>query len=140
MTWPDFDAALYTKLANDAGVAALVAAKIFADAADALQLRDAVNEGLPYIVFNQAGGGPGNAWATETASVLYRVDSRHGTRAGAATLHAAVYAALHKQTLTISGWANYWLACERQQSFIDEEGKQAVYRRVWDVRIKVSEE
>ena len=130
---PDLDTSIYNILANDAGVAALVSAKIY-------NLQAPFGSALPYLVFYEAVGIIPNITPRDTLDDTYRIESRAGTRAAASGLHLAVYTAVHEQALTITGWSNYWLVCERSQRFIENVDGAQYWRFVWDIRAMASKD
>lgn len=133
MAIPDLDEAVYDALTNDAGVSALVSSRVY-------NLLAPSGSELPYIVFYIASGVIPNAVPHEQLNYVYRVDCWAYTRALAEDMSQAVYTALHKQTLTLTGWTNYRMQCEQEQRLLETfEGRQ-YHRNVWDVRILASKD
>ena len=100
-----FNTALRTKLVDNAGIAAIVGARVYAD----LATDDAA---LPYIVFNvNSGRELDRAWGVEERIVVYSVLGWTDDEAGlekAVQMADAIYAALNRQTLTLGdGWTFY---------------------------------
>ncbi len=133
MSWPSLAGALFSKLNNDAALTVLIGSKIYS-------LEAAEGTALPYVIFYVTAGLVPNIVPRETLNQVYSVESRATTRGLAEDVHQAVYAALHKQTLTISGWTNYWMACERAYEFSEQLGGVTYYRFVWDIRISASKD
>lgn len=67
---------------------------------------------LPYVVFYLASGLIPNSVPRDTLNFVYRAEGLATTRDSAEAIHQQIYAALHEQTLTVTGWTNYWTACE----------------------------
>jgi len=69
---------------------------------------------LPYVVWNVQGGGDDNLTAHRTKNVLVFVRGYSSVSAAAAgTIDTQADALLHDQTLSVTGWANFWLAREQ---------------------------
>lgn len=122
MAEPNVDAALYTKVTGDAGVAALVGTRVYYGQAPA-------GSEMPRVIFAWAGGGEQNTCPRRMINLVYRVEAIAETKAGAVALDSAISSALHEQELTISGWQNYVL--DRENTYRPPvenlEGRQ-VYR------------
>lgn len=129
MAWPDLDSSVYTQLVNDGAITALVSTRIYSS--------QAPNEAAkPYIIFYLAAGGPENITPTASFNVIYRVESVAEDPDDAQTILEAVFNSLDGTALTITGYTNFWTACESPRHFVDNiEGKQ-IYRRVIDCRIR----
>lgn len=147
MTYPDVGAAIRALLIADSSVTTLVGTsppKVFPHQAPAWV--DNLG-GLPYILYYSAGGGLMNLQNRNSLNLLFRVESRAdkddstSARGRTMTLHQAVFGALHKQSLTLTGWTNYWLMCSSHMEFLEQpkDGNQ-YYRMVWDIEIKASED
>jgi len=72
-----------------------------------------------YAVFQWQGGGDENDTPTRSRSVLYTVRCIADSQATAATLAGLVDDVLHNQTLTISGYSNYWTAKEQDLNLLE---------------------
>lgn len=134
---PDIDQALYTALCAGTAVTMQVggttAPRIYNHQAPAGVSR-------PFILFYEASTVVPNRTPHHDLDSLYRVEVVADTRATAEAIRGATYAALHRQTLTVSGYSNYQLEATRNTSLVDNiDGKQ-VFRRVMDVRIRLSKE
>jgi hypothetical protein len=109
------DAAIYSKL-NTSGVTSLLAngsASIFA-------LQASEQATLPYIVFSVTGGGDDNLDARRTKDMVYFIRAySQVSKAQAGSIDSAIDTALHLQTLSPSGWANYWTAREEDLSAVE---------------------
>lgn len=133
MALPGLDAAVRAKLVGASGVTALVGQKVY-------NLQAPAGGTLPYLIFYQASGIIPNLQPRDTLDYVFRVDCWSASGSGAIGLSGAVYDALHEQTLTLSGWTNYWMVCEQEQSLIQDVSGVQYYRRVWDVRIRASKD
>ena len=67
---------------------------------------------LPYVVFSKQGGGPENTHADDARDLLYFVRGYATTGQAAGAIDDAVSALLHRKSITVSGWRNFWLARE----------------------------
>lgn len=130
-TYPSLDAAVFSLLSGATAITDVVGTKIYN-----LQAPSGVS--LPYLIFYLGSGVIPNTEPRDTINNVYRIESRQTTRAGAETLHNAVYSAVHEQALTIAGWSNYWLVCEGEQRFVENVSGVQYWRFVWDVRIRAS--
>jgi len=98
------DDGLYDKLAGHAALTTLVSTRIY---------RDAAPEGatLPYVVFLHQAAGEENMTPARSLNPLYQVRGVSSVSADeAGDIADAIDGALHMQTLTVSGWTNYWTA------------------------------
>lgn len=102
------DAAVYSKLQ---GTTAITSQLSGTTAIYSVQAKD--GEALPYIVFNIQGGGDENMDAHRTKNIIMFVRAYSQTsKAQAGSIDSAVDTAIHRQSLTVSGWANFWTARE----------------------------
>jgi hypothetical protein len=98
------DDAMYDKLAGASGVTALVSTRIY---------RGAAPQGAtaPYVIYAVQAGGDENLTPADSINLLYQVRGVSKVSAAeAAQIGDAIRAALHRQTLSITGWTNYWMA------------------------------
>lgn len=95
--------------------------------------------GAKYCVFQWQGGGDANESPTRMREVLYTVRGVATTKAAAGSIDAAIDAALHNQTLTVTGWTN--ILCMRGQdiNFVEQDAggvnrfhAGAIYRIIID--------
>lgn len=93
----------------------------------------------PYVIFQQQGGGDVNDTPIRSRNILYTVFGCARTPEAAAAIDRDIDATLHNQTLTVSGWSNYWLARETDVQFVelDAAGLEifrtgAIYRAMMD--------
>ena len=74
---------------------------------------------LPYVVFSQQGGGPENTHADDARDLLYFVRGYATTGKAAGDIDDAISALLHRKSITVSGWRNFWLARETDYEFVE---------------------
>ncbi len=109
------DTAIYSKLQSSSGLTSLLSGT-----ASIYSVQAPENAALPYVVFSIQGGGDENMDKHRTKNLVYfiRAYSKVG-QAQAGSIDAAVDAALHLQTLSPSGWANFWTAREEDLSAVE---------------------
>lgn len=132
MSLPNLNKALYEALVGNGAVAAIVGTKVY-------NTQVTANVTPPYLVYYLVSGYSMNWVAHDIFSYTYRVDAWQTTAKLARTLSEAVFDALHQQTLTVSGFNNYWMAVHREQSFIENVSGSQWYRHVLDIEIKCDE-
>ena len=72
------------------------------------------NATLPYVIFNLQAGGNENLTPKERLNELHYIRGySDNSAAEAGTIAAQVNNLLHKKTLSVEGWANFW--CQREQ-------------------------
>lgn len=82
-----------------------------------------------YVIFQWQGGGEENDTPTRSRSVLYGVYGVANQQSEAAAIDSLIEDALHEQTLTITGWANYQCVRETDINVVDpNSGMVAKYR------------
>ena len=109
------DAGIYSKLQTTSGVTSLLAGTTAIYAVQAPE-----NATLPYIVFNVQGGGDDNLDPRRTKNLVYFIRAySQVSKAQAGSIDLAVDTALHLQSLTVSGWANYWTAREEDLAAVE---------------------
>lgn len=75
---------------------------------------------LPYVVFNLQGGGADPQLPTDAINVLYYIRGYSKISAAAAgSIATQVDALLHGQTITVSGYTNYWCNHESEIELIE---------------------
>lgn len=84
----------------------------------------------PYVIIQWQGGGDENDHSTDSTNLIYTVKALASTALLAAQIMAACDALLHKQTLTVTGWTNFWLRRETWVSYaeVDPVGKATYHR------------
>lgn len=75
---------------------------------------------LPYIVFNQQGGGDTNDTPRRNKDLVYQVRAvADSSYRYAGLIDNAVDDLLHGVTLTVSGWSNWWTMREQDIEFVE---------------------
>lgn len=74
-----------------------------------------------YVIFQWQGGGDENQSPHRTRNVIYTVRGVARTQADAATIDGLIDDLLHHQTLTVSGWTNFWTARESDVNFVEQD-------------------
>ena len=90
---------------------------------------------LPYVVFQWQGGGEQNLTPSRIRNVVYTVKAVAYAKSSATAIDTQIDAALHDQTLSVSGWTNWATTREDdvQYAEVAEDGRVvwhigAVYR------------
>lgn len=74
---------------------------------------------LPYVVFSLQAGGPENITPSDIQSHVFYIRAYATTNASAQALNGYIDALLHKKTITVTGYTNFWTA--READVIMEE-------------------
>jgi hypothetical protein len=78
------------------------------------------NATLPYVVFSFVGGGADNLTPKERENLLIFVRAYSGSSAAqAGSINAQIRNLLHKKTLSVSGYSNFWCQKETHLENID---------------------
>jgi hypothetical protein len=77
------------------------------------------NASLPYVVWSYQGGGPTNDYPHDSRSEIVFVRGYAVTPALAGTIDAQISSLLHRGTLTVSGYTNWWLARDADVALIE---------------------
>lgn len=67
---------------------------------------------LPYVIFSHVTGGPENDCPSDRRTALYLVRAFASTHVKAKTIDEKVDALLHRQSLSVSGYTNWWTVRE----------------------------
>lgn len=133
MSWPDIESGLYSKLHSHAPLAA------WAGTVNTLpqiyQLMAPAGAVLPYVRFYDAvtlTDAPHDAYES-----VYRVEAIAGSVAATRTGAEHIYDALHGQALSLTGHESYWMYVTRKQDFTELAERDIIYRRVFDVQIRI---
>lgn len=95
---------IYDKLAGHAALAALVGTRIYRQEAPP----DAT---YPLVIYQHQAGGDDNETPARALSPLYGIRGVSKVSADeAGDVADAIDGAMHMQTLTVTGWTNYWTA------------------------------
>lgn len=73
----------------------------------------------PFVVWSYQAGGDENQTPNRTKNIVVNVRSFARTAAQAGTIDALVDGRLHMQTLSVSGWTNFWLARETEVALVE---------------------
>lgn len=111
----ELDAAIYSKLQTTGALTSLLSGTT---AIYSIQAKD--NASFPYIVFNVQGGGDENQTAHRTKNLVVFIRAySQVSKVQAGSIDAQIDAAMHMQTLNVSGWANFWTAREGDLSAVE---------------------
>jgi len=93
---------------------------------------------MAYVVYVYAGGGLENQNPSELHNTVYLVKGVAASIAAAGAIQAQIKAALHGATLTVTGYTNFYMACEGEVQ-LDEVLRDGslVSQRGWYVRIRL---
>jgi hypothetical protein len=107
------NSAIYSKLT---GGTALVTAL----GGTAIYYQQAPDEATkPFVVWSYQGGGDENDTANRTKNLVVLVRSFASTSQVAGQIDKLVDNLLHLQSLSVTGWTNFWLARESEVSLIE---------------------
>lgn len=128
------ETALYTKLSTTAAlITELGGTAIYSKMAPQ-------GVGANYVVFQYQGGGDDNKTTQRARNLIYTIFGVAKTQAKAAAIDGEIDTALHNQSLTVSGWTNYWLAREDDINLIElDAGGVATYRVGGQYRIRMED-
>lgn len=73
----------------------------------------------PFVLFSWQAGGDENITPNRTKNLVLLVRSFAGTASQAGTIDKLVDDRLHMQTLSVSGWTNFWTARENDISLVE---------------------
>jgi hypothetical protein len=82
----------------------------------------------PYVIFFNAGGGPENTYPGDLTSERYVIKGVSDTLGKALDVDARCRAAIHKQTLTVTGYTNIWTRREAEVSLTEVSDDGTVIR------------
>ena len=85
---------------------------------------------LPYCIYQHMGGGDENLTPSRMLNEVWLVKGVSESLAAAKTIAAAIDDVLHDQTLTVSGWTNFWTARENAVKYaeVGDDGKPIYHR------------
>ena len=83
---------------------------------------------LPYVIFFNAGGGPENTYPSNLTSEVYVVKAGADSLGGALSVDNACKSAIHKQTLTVTGYTNIWTRRENDVSLTEVSDDGTIIR------------
>ena len=109
----DLWSAIYTKLSGMSAITSQLAASTAIYHAAAKD-----NATFPYIVFSIQAGGPENINPSDMLDVLYNIRAISDVDMETAGLiDAAISAALHSGTISVTGYTNFWIRRETDIAF-----------------------
>jgi hypothetical protein len=137
MSLPNYDAAIITALKAAGGVTALVSQRIY-------NMQAPTGTTLPLVLVYPASNVSPNFTSVQEINAIYRIEVRVSgvSPASAIAIQSAIHTALHLQALTVTGWSNFWTACENSdKQFIENAADGNPYtRRIADYRIRASKD
>lgn len=95
--------AIYNALTGDAALNAIVGGRIYNSLAHATAT-------LPLVIFSLASGTEDNVTPTDSRRLIYAVRCISESLEEAGRASEAIRGALHRKTLSVDGWTNYWSA------------------------------
>ena len=94
----------------------------------------------PYVLYMHAGGGYENINPSDLQNHLDLVKAVAGGSEQAGTIHELVISALRGQTLTVSGYSNFWMAGENEVQMTETiRSGDVVYHTGSYVRIRIDD-
>ncbi len=106
---------MYSKLTGASALTALLAS------GSAVYYQQAPDyASYPYVVFSIQAGGPENDNPHDSRDMLYYVRGYATKPALAGSVDAQISTALHRQTLTVSGWTNIWTVREEEIALVEQ--------------------
>jgi hypothetical protein len=79
------------------------------------------NAALPYVVFSHQAGQPDNTHGHDMRNQLVFVRGYSGTVTQAGSIDLICGTTLHRRSLSVTGYTNFWTAREQEFSMIDNE-------------------
>lgn len=126
--------AIYDKLATNTSLVAQVGTRIYRGVAPQSAI-------YPLVIITLMGGGVTTETPTDMADPFYLVSVISDvSTAQAGTIAEYIKTALHRQTLTVSGWSNYWTGIGNHYEAVElpsVTGKP-LWQSGWFVRINLS--
>jgi hypothetical protein len=126
---------IYNKLAAASGLTTLLTATtaIYPHAAPQ-------GTSMAYVVFGYSAGGLMNINPSELHNTVYFVKGVAASSAAATAIQTQLKAALHLQTLTVTGYTNIQMLCENEINYTEttREGT-LVYHAGWYFRVKLDD-
>ena len=110
----EINAAIYSKLS----AATALTTMLGGTAIYHMQALD--NASLPYVVFSHAAGGADNQTPKERENVIEFIRAySENSAAEAGSINAQIRTLMHKQSITVAGYANFWCQKEAHLENID---------------------
>ena len=97
------------------------------------------NAVMPFIVISQQAGGDENFDRHRTKNLVYFIRAySQVSKVQAGNIDAAVDAAMHLQTLSPTGWSNFWTAREEDLSAVETpQSGQKIYMAGGYYRVRI---
>jgi hypothetical protein len=126
--------ALYSKLAAGAALTSMLGGTAIYDTL-APQTQP-----TPWVVFFHSAGGDDNTSPRRARSLVYTVKAVSTVGSlEAGEIDDLVDTLLHEQTLTVTGWGNYWMARVADIAYTEESGGVLFWHRGGQYRIRIAE-
>lgn len=124
------ETALYSQLTSTAGTVLWVA-RVYAEQ---------VPEGaaLPYVLFFSVASSDDNNSPQRALHFLYQVELWADNQTQARQGSGYIDQAFHHQTLTVSGYTNYWTACTGFIRSVENVSGKQIYRRGREIDLRLS--
>ena len=107
--------AIYNKLAGTA-----ITSLLASGSASIFSVLAKDNATLPYLVYSIQGGGDENFDAHRTKNLVMFIRAySQVSEAQAGSIDAQIDAAMHLQTLSVTGWSNFWTAREEDLTAVE---------------------
>lgn len=107
--------AIYSTLTGGTAlISALGGTFIYSDGAPEAQA-------LPYVVYSYQAGGPDNLTPSDSRSCLVYIRAYAASRQAAENIAGLIFDRLNKSTLTLTGYTNYWTACESEIALVEHD-------------------
>jgi hypothetical protein len=107
------NAAMYTTLAGGTALTNLLGGTF-------VYYQQAPDEkAAPYLIYNFQGGGYEPITPKDMWNGLYFVRGFSPNAATAGSIDAQAHALLHKKTLNVAGWTNFWLVREQDMALVE---------------------
>lgn len=95
---------------------------MLAGTASVYHIRAPDNASYPYVVFNVQGGGAENITPSDLQNYVYYIRGYTETSStNASLIHEQIKVLLDKQTLTVTGYTNFWTRFETELEFATEQ-------------------
>lgn len=131
------NSAIYSKLQTTSAVTSLLSGTT---AIYNLQAPEAAV--LPYVIFNTSSEIDENETQNRTKNVLVSIRAYSGSSAAqAGSIDNAIDTALHLVPLTVSGWANFWMAREQGIELVENQPSgKPIFSMGADYRVRLDKE
>lgn len=107
--------AIYGKLSAGTALTALLAN----GTASIWHLQPPDNEAMPYIIYNLQGGGDENQTPSRMKNLVYFIRGYGRKNTAAGSIDTQIDALLHGNSITVSGWTNFWLMRETDLELVE---------------------